>query len=143
MQSIEIRELQQADLNRGFLDVLAALTRVELSPEDAQKVFDRPRVNHFTYVAVADDRVIGTTSLFVEEKYIQAGGRAGHIEDVVVSPEAQGGGIGRQLVQFAVEQAKKMGCYKVILHCSEQVKPFYESLGFHQANIGMRIDLKK
>ena len=141
MANVEIRRLTRDDLQRGFLDVLAGLTKVELTADEAIPVFDGMMPNQFTYVALAGNRVIGTTTLLVEQKFIHSGGRVGHIEDVVVSPEVQGKGVGGDLVRYAIDQAKHLGCYKVILHCSEKVQPFYESLGFHEANVGMRIDL--
>ena len=138
---LQIRQLIRDDLHRGFLDVLAALTTVGIKPSDAEPIFDRLDRNQFVYVAIQENRVVGTTALLVEQKFIHSGGQVGHIEDVAVSPELQGQGIGRDLVRYAIAQARQMGCYKVILHCKPELRPFYESLGFHETNVGMRVDL--
>src|SRR4051812_30135059 len=78
--AIQVRELRREDLYQGVLDALAALTEVNLTPEQAQAVFDRRQPNQFTYVAEFHGRVVGTVSLFVDQKFIHGGGRVGHIE---------------------------------------------------------------
>ena len=44
-------------------------------------------------------------------------------------------------MRHATEQARKLGCYKVILSCFERLVPFYEALGYHKHDVGMRMDL--
>jgi glucosamine-phosphate N-acetyltransferase len=139
--AIVIRELQRDDLQRGFLEALAALTDVNLSADQAAEIFARLAPNQHIYVAIDGDRVIATTNLLVEQKFIHSGGRVGHIEDVAVTKDVQGRGVGSNLVRFALDQARKMSCYKVILHCKPELRAFYGALGFREANIGMRIDL--
>jgi len=64
----------------------------------------------------------------------------GHIEDVVVDKKYQGKKIGEQVIMYLLEESKAKGCYKTILDCSDEVKPFYEKLGFkHNAN-ALRFD---
>jgi N-acetylglutamate synthase-like GNAT family acetyltransferase len=85
--------------------------------------------------------VIGTASLLVEQKFIHQGGMVGHIEDVSVRLGYEKMGVGTALVRHATEQARKLGCYKVILDCSENLIPFYESLGFRCHAVQMRTEL--
>lgn len=141
MTGISIRQLQRDDFDCGFLETLAALTSVELSADRARELFDSKPVNQFTFVAVHGHRVIGTTSLVIDQKYIHSGGRVGHIEDVAVAKDFQRRGIGTELVRYAAEFAGEAGCYKVILHCFAELSPFYQRLGFRDFNIGMRLDL--
>ncbi len=141
MSGIAIRELQRDDFERGFLDTLSALTSVELTADRARELFDNTPPNQFTFVALDGDRVIGTTSLVIDQKYIHSGGRVGHIEDVAVASNFQRRGIGTELVRYAADYAKTAGCYKVILHCFAELSPFYQRMGFRDFNIGMRLDL--
>lgn len=143
MPDLSIRELRRDDLELGFLDALAALTSVELTVERARELFDSAPKNQFTFVAIDGERVVGTTTLMVDQKYIHSGGRVGHIEDVAVSKDCQRRGIGTELVKYAASHAKKVGCYKVILHCFAELSPFYQRLGFRDYNIGMRLDLDR
>lgn len=136
-----VRELYGSDLPNGFLDVLANLAEVGLTIEKAGEIIrERLRTGVRTYIAMSGEQVVGTAALLVEQKFIHRGGYIGHIEDVVVLAEHAGKGIGRKLVQHCLKEARKIGCYKVILACTEDNAPFYEKLGFRKHEIEMRFD---
>lgn len=141
MADLTVRDLRREDLDNGFLDALAALTEVGLTPEQAREVYVALPANMRTFVAMRDGRVIGTCSLLVERKFIHAGGRVGHIEDVSVAASAQRQGIGTALVRHAIAEAKRAGCYKVILDCFDDLVGFYERMGFKPFNRGLRLNL--
>lgn len=138
---IVIRNLRENDLERGFLETLASLSDVHLTPAAAREVLASRPANEHTFVAIRNGRVVGTTSLLVDQKFIHGGGRVGNIEDVAVSPDARHCGIGTALVKHAVQRARALGCYKVILHCFSNLSGFYQRMGFRDYNIGMRLDL--
>ena len=138
-----IREMTGPDLAHGLLESLTALAEVNLSFEEAAEVFRaRMRAGIRTYVACVGDHVVGTVSLVVEQKFIHKGGKVGHIEDVAVHPDCRHLRVGSALVRHATQQARKLGCYKVILSCFERLVPFYEGLGYHKHDVGMRIDIQ-
>jgi glucosamine-phosphate N-acetyltransferase len=137
-----IRLMDATDLRRGFLAALSALKPADLSDEAAVEIMRRRMKSRIkTYVAVMDDRITGTASLFIEPKFIHSGGIVGHIEDVAVHPAWQHHGVGARLVQHLLDVAKQAGCYKVILDCDENVIPFYEKLGFRRWEFALRVDL--
>lgn len=140
-RSIAIRELQPGDFEQGFLESLAALTEVDLTPESARSVAAELPANLKTFVAVETGRIVGTITLLIERKFIHGGGRVGHIEDVAVHRDRQRHGIGTALVEHAIEAARQAGCYKVILDCFDPLVPFYERMGFRPFNRGLRLDL--
>jgi glucosamine-phosphate N-acetyltransferase len=136
-----VRELYGSDLPNGFLDVLANLADVGLTIEKAGEIIrERLRVGIRTYIAMSGDQVVGTAALLLEQKFIHRGGYVGHIEDVVVLAEHAGKGIGKKLMHHCLREARKAGCYKVILNCEEKNIPFYEKLGFRRHEIEMRLD---
>jgi glucosamine-phosphate N-acetyltransferase len=139
--AVSIRALQPEDLERGFLDSLAALTEVDLSPSAARSVLAELPPNMQTFVAECGPQIVGTASLLIERKFTHGGGRVGHIEDVAVHPDYQRQGIGTKLVRHATDAANAAGCYKVILDCFDPLVPFYERLGFRPFNRGLRLDL--
>lgn len=142
LTQLEITELQPADLWHGFLETLASLSDVDLTPEEALSILEsRRRAGVRTFVAREGAAVVGTATLIVEQKFIHCGGPVGHIEDVAVHRDHQRKGIGAALVRHATEEARKLGCYKVILNCFEDRVPFYEGLGFRTHDVGMRVDL--
>ena len=139
-----IEDLTAADLKKGFLDALASLADAGMTYDEAVKVFQsRLRAGHRTFVARINDRVVGTTTLLLERKFIHHGSLVGHIEDVSVHKDFQRRGIGTALVKHATEVAQEVGCYKVILGCFENVAPFYKRLGYRNHDLGLRIDLKQ
>ena len=142
----EVRELRAGDLEKGFLETLENLSDTGgLAPKEARGIFGPMKSNplYHVFVAVAaDGQVIGATTLLVEQKFIHHGGLVGHIEDVVVRKGHEGKGVGGSVVRAALEKARRLGCYKVILDCKEDLVDFYGRLGFSRHDVGMRIDLK-
>ena len=143
MSSIKIRKLQKKDLYNGFLTSLDTLRKSShLKPKKANTIFDKISKNpdYIIYVAVDDGKVIGATTLLIEQKFIHDGGKVGHIEDVVVRKGYQGKGIGKKIVNALLKYAEKKGCYKTILDCTDDLIPFYENLGFKRHSNSMRFD---
>ena len=143
MTYVTIRKIQKKDLFNGFLQSLDSLRKAsDLNPKKAEMVFDKisKNPNQVTYVAVKGSRVIGSTTIIIEQKFIHGGGKVGHIEDVVVAKEFQGKGIGQKIVKSLLEYAQKHGCYKTILDCSDELVPFYEKIGFKRYSNSMRFD---
>jgi glucosamine-phosphate N-acetyltransferase len=145
-RAYEVRELRPADFGSGFLETLGNLSDTGgLSPEEARtilKTMRRAGLYHFLVAVETGGRVVGATTLLVEQKFIHGGGLVGHVEDVAVRKGHEGGGIGGSVVKEAVRMAKELGCYKVILDCKEELEPFYERMGFSRHDVGMRLDLK-
>ena len=143
MSNITIRKLQKEDLSNGFLQTLDSLRQTSnIGKKSAEKIFDKINLNPDQIIAVAiiEGKVVGSVTLLIETKFIHNGGKVGHIEDVVVDKEYQRKGIGEKIVMYLLRYAKDQGCYKTILDCSDDVKPFYEKLGFkHNAN-ALRFD---
>jgi GNAT superfamily N-acetyltransferase len=55
------------------------------------------------------------------------------LEDVYVADAARGTGLGRALVEYAMERARERGCGRIQLdvnEANEPAKTLYESLGF-------------
>ena len=143
MNEIKIRELEKDDLWNGFLTSLDSLRQASsIKKETALKVFNKIDKNpdHIIAVAELDGRIVGAATLLLESKFIHEGGIVGHIEDVVVNKNHQGQKIGEKIIKYLLEQAKSKGCYKTILDCVDDVKPFYEKLGFKQNANALRFD---
>lgn len=65
------------------------------------------------------------------------------LEDVFVEESHRKLGIGSQLVEKAIEEAKAQGCYKLIGNSrmsKEKVHAFYERLGFKKHGFEFRIE---
>ncbi|MEE9241538.1 MAG: GNAT family N-acetyltransferase [Nitrosopumilaceae archaeon] len=143
MADVIFRKLEESDIMGGFLESLDSLRKAsDLSKEKAKEIFNKIKSNpnHEVFVAVLDSKVIGSTTLLIEPKFIHKGGKVGHIEDVVIAKEYQGTGIGEKLINFVLDHAKQNQCYKTILDCTDDLKQFYEKIGFKKHSNCMRFD---
>ena len=149
MSKIIIREIEEDDLENGFLETLDFLRNTRnLDKNKANEILKKIKQNsnHIIHVAVDTgyqrdgNKIVGSTTLFIEQKFIHDGGFVGHIEDVVVRKDYEGLGIGIKLVMSMLERAKEKNCYKTILDCKDDVKQFYERIGFKHESNGMRYD---
>jgi len=138
-----IRELRKEDIWNGFLTTLDSLRQASnIDRSKAEEVFEKINSNpdHIVAVAELDGKIVGATTLLIEPKFIHRGGLVGHIEDVVVDKSFQGQKIGEKIMKYLLEFAKNRGCYKTILDCTDDVKPFYEKLGFKHIANELRFD---
>ena len=154
-----IRPIEFEDIEkRGFLEVLENLVPVGLDRIRAKQILQEIKSNplHKIFVAQEEEgieqqqqeqqpqtqtqedidkkkktKVVGTTTLLVEPKFIHKGMRVGYIEDVSVRKGYDGLGIGSQLITYATQDAISVeGCGKILLYCSKNTMPFYEKLGY-------------
>ena len=131
MSDVEIRNIVELDIENGFLESLDSLREAsdldrKIGKDILKKIIANP--DHIIHVAEINGKIVGSTTLLIEQKFIHNGGRVGHIEDVVVSKEYEGRGIGIKLVRSLLEKAKGMNCYKTILDCQDELIPFYERI---------------
>ena len=143
MPEIIIREIEEDDLEKGFLETLDFLRNAsDLDKNKANEILKKIKQNpnHIIYVAIDNKKIVGSTTLLIEQKFIHDGGLVGHIEDVVVRKDYERKGIGIKLVTSLLERAKEKNCYKTILDCKDDVKQFYERIGFKHESNGMRYD---
>ena len=141
MSEIKIRDIVESDIDNGFLESLDSLRNAsDLNKDTAKEILKKIIGNpdQIIHVAEVDGKVVGSTTLLIEQKFIHEGGKVGHIEDVVVSKEFEGRGIGIKLVTSLLEVAKAKNCYKTILDCKNELIPFYERIGFKQESNQMR-----
>jgi len=131
-----IRQIEFNDIDKGFLEVLDNLIATNIdSKEYAKEILQNIKSNPLHKIFVAQDpgnnKIIGTTTLLVEPKFINKGMRVGYIEDVSVRKGYEGLGIGSQLIKYATTDAISVeNCKKVLLYCSERTRTFYEKLGY-------------
>ena len=143
MPEIIIREIEEDDLEKGFLETLDFLRNASnLDKNKAKEILKKIKQNsnHIIYVAIDNKKIVGSTTLLIEQKFIHGGGLVGHIEDVVVRKDYEGKGIGMKLVISLLDVAKQKKCYKTILNCEDNLRPFYEKIGFKKTTNEMRYD---
>jgi len=96
-------------------------------------------------LVVAEDgegAVVGCLQLCILPGLSSQGASRGLIEDVRVATHCRSRGIGEQMVQWAVAEARARGCKLVELlthHTRVDAQRFYVRLGFQPSHVGMTL----
>ena len=96
-------------------------------------------------VAVDEDGAIkGCLQLTITAGIARQGARRATIEGVRVASDLRGTGLGTELFEFAIAEARKAHCALIQL-TTARTRPdahrFYEGLGFEASHIGMKLHL--
>jgi glucosamine-phosphate N-acetyltransferase len=83
------------------------------------------------------NELIGTITILYEYKFIRNIVKLAHVEDVCIDRRYRKKGLGTLLLKFAISEAKKKECYKIILDCDETLEPFYNKSGMIKNGIQM------
>jgi ribosomal protein S18 acetylase RimI-like enzyme len=86
--------------------------------------------------------VVGCLQLCILPGVSSQGASRGLLEDVRVASHCRSRGIGEQLVQWAVGEARAKGCKLVELlthNTRVDAQRFYERLGFQRSHVGMTV----
>ncbi len=108
--------------------------------EEAKRHFDvfATYPNFRVFVAMLRGAIVGAYELLIMDNLAKRGTPSEIVEDVAVSPAHQGHGIGRALMEHALEECRRAGCYKLALSSGisrDAAHAFYDSLGFERHGI--------
>ena len=109
MSDITVRKILESDLDAGFLESLDSLRKAsDLDKNKAKQILEKISQNpdHTIFVAQYQGRIVGSTTLLIEQKFIHGGGKVGHIEDVVIAKEHESNGICVVIIKAVLEYAK-------------------------------------
>ncbi|WP_211370307.1 GNAT family N-acetyltransferase [Nonomuraea turkmeniaca] len=111
---------------------LAAFERIDANPYDELIVAER------------DGKVVGTMQLTYLAGLSRLGAERCLIEAVRVAASTRGQGLGREMIQWAIDRARARGCAMVQLTSDKSRKDahrFYDSLGFAASHEGYKLKL--
>ena len=115
-------------------------------PQTYDAAYDRvvADVGQHLVVAERDGSVVGTLQLTVIPGLSRRGATRSVIEGVRVSRDERGTGLGTELLTWAVEESRRLGCTLVQLTSDASrtdARRFYERLGFVASHIGFKLAL--
>lgn len=139
MNNYNIRVLEPNDYFRGFLKLLERLTVVgDISYGRFTEYLNSQNKNTTTYVIEDTNQcLVATGTLILEKKYTHNLSVVGHIEDIVVSKDHSGKGLGKHLMTYLTRMAEDKQCYKVILNCKKDNISFYNKCGYVEKEVEM------
>jgi GNAT superfamily N-acetyltransferase len=149
---VRIREAVESDLPR-LVELLAQLSLDE--PREAPgaslaesyrqafaEISADPRQR--LLVLEAAGRIVGSLVVIIVPNLSRQGRPYALVENVVVDEAERGKRYGELLMRYAIEEARRAGCYKLSL-TSNKRRPdahrFYERLGLYASSEGFRVDL--
>jgi GNAT superfamily N-acetyltransferase len=150
MADVHTRPATQADV-AAIVSLLAddVLGARRESPEDLtpyERAFALIDADPHQYLVVAerDGRVVGTLQLSLIAGLSRRGAVRAQIEGVRVASSERGTGLGGQLIQWAIDEARARGCVLVQLTTDKSradAHRFYEKFGFTASHEGYKLAL--
>ena len=96
-----------------------------------EKEYTNPLMKSYYHIAVyEDEKLIG----YIDS--VSNGVTDAYIQDLIVSPDHQGKGIGTELMNKMIEYLKEKRIYMISVVYEESLKPFYERFGFYNMLCG-------
>jgi ribosomal protein S18 acetylase RimI-like enzyme len=152
MSEIDFRRAQAPDLP-AIVALLAddalgagredASTPLAPSYLDAFRAIDADP-NQLLAVAVETGQVVGTLQLSFIPGISRKGAWRGQIEGVRVARHRRSGGVGKRMIEWAVEECRSRNCSFVQLTTDksrQEAHAFYERLGFIASHLGYKMGL--
>ena len=146
--TVWIRNASEEDIP-PILKLLYELGRPEPVDEKEIKVFKNKIKDYFLdpskliIVAEKDSKIMGVVSVILLQRLNHAKFEM-YIPELVVTKEHRYYGIGKKLITYCIELAKKKNCYRIRLESGNQrteSHQFYKSLGFEQSSLSFNKNL--
>jgi N-acetylglutamate synthase-like GNAT family acetyltransferase len=137
---LSIRESSNKDIP-SILNLLYELERPKPLDDNEIKIFKNKISDYFSdskkiiLVAEQEEKIVGVVSII----YLQRLNRAKlemYIPELIVTEKLRYSGIGKKLIQYCFDLAKKKNCYRIRLESGNQRKEshkFYKTIGFEQS----------
>jgi len=133
---IEYGTLIEKDIS-SLLELYKQLTPDDnvLDEVNASNIWENIEKHNIKYfIAKENGKIIASCYICIIPNLTRGGKSIGFIENVITDIEYRGKGIGKNIVENAIEYAKVQNCYKIILQSGKErtaAHRFYESLGFN------------
>ena len=100
--------------------------------------------NHRLIIAERAGEIVGTLQISMVPGLPRFGMKRAILENVHVRADQRGTGLGTQMVQWAIERSREMGCGVVQLTSNKvrlDAHRFYQKLGFEKSHEGFKLYL--
>ena len=133
---MNIRELEEGDFHKGFLDVLESFgegsdrkINFDQFKSHFKKVVDK---KNLVYVVEDNETIVGCGTILIEHKFHNGFCSCAHLEDIAVSPSFRNKKIGSMILEFLTTIAAQNKCFKITLATSLENISFYQKNGLKE-----------
>jgi GNAT superfamily N-acetyltransferase len=107
----------------------------EMAVKNIWKEIEKQNIKYF--VAKENGKIIASCYVCIIPNLTRGGKSIGFIENVITDAAYRRAGVGKAIVEKAIEYAKEQNCYKVLLQSGNkriEAQRFYEAIGFDSAS---------
>lgn len=128
-------------------DSMSATAETGAPPDAPQRALEAVDAdsNNRLIVVEQDGAIIGTCQLTFIPSLTHRGGWIAQVGNVRVDGTLRGQGLGQQLMEWCIQQARERGCSLFQLssnNARERAHAFYKRLGFAQSHAGFKLNLE-
>ena len=145
---LEMRLIEPGDYYKDYFLLLADLSDIDptkITLQQFSRYIDNMHINYKQVWVIEDTRykkIVCSMTILFEDKLIHTMSKVCHIEDLVVHHCVRLHGLGRAMIDHALQIAKEYDCYKLTLYCKEEHIPFYEKCSLKQRGAEMAVYLE-
>jgi glucosamine-phosphate N-acetyltransferase len=135
---MEIRLLKKTDYI-NYLNLMKEFRPIEINInyEKFCEIYDNIFKNSEIYIAIIDNKIIGSITIIFEQKFINNCAIYAHIEDVIVDEKYRKNKIGSKLLEYVKNISKEKKCFKCTLVCNKNIEEFYLKNNFEERGVCM------
>ncbi|MGZ3745390.1 MAG: GNAT family N-acetyltransferase [Pseudobdellovibrionaceae bacterium] len=94
--------------------------------------------NHLVWVIEQNNTIHGYGHLVIEER---DGKKVGHVWGLYLTPEVKGQGLGHQIIELMLEEARHSDLDSIILESTITAYQFYKRIGFEDTGPQMKVEI--
>ena len=115
-----------------------------VTPEEMLEELGESLPHEFVYIKSGEP--VAMLSLSLRRDYVEGTRRSpvGYIEGIYVEPEYRKTGIARELIGFAKEWSREMGCEEIASDCyldNSTSRAFHKAVGFSEAGVNVHFTM--
>ena len=149
---MEIKKTTPNDIE-NLMDIRLEMLRVVNNLKDSENFSDKLiecsreyflHGDQTTVFAMEGDKIAGCATLSyitIMPTFDHPTGKRAHLMNVYTREAFRRRGVGRQMVQFLIDEAKSRGVTEISLDATQMGHPLYKSLGFNDNGEGMNLSI--
>ena len=144
---LEMRLVEPGDYYKDYFLLLSDLSDIDptkINLQQFSRYIDNMHINYKQVWVIEDTRykkIVCSMTILFEDKLIHTMSKVCHIEDLVVHHSVRRYGLGRAMMDHALQMAKEYDCYKMTLYCKDDLIPFYEKCNLQKKGVEMAMYL--